>query len=106
VTSFPSRSRRGISLPAHPKDVDGAVLLGSRWQTAHGVSGPCLTLVPVTQAKMNPAVGVAVPKFWKFEVTGLYETGMFQYDNQSSSCRGDPAAVHRVGHAVSGIGVR
>ena len=34
------------------------------------------------QAKINPALGVAVPRFWKFEVTGLFDTGMFQYDNQ------------------------
>ena len=31
---------------------------------------------------MNPALGVAVPRFWRFEVTGLFDTGMFQYDNQ------------------------
>ena len=47
---------------------------------------------------MNPALGVAVPRFWQFEVTGLFDTGMFQYDNQFvvMSPRGG-AAVHRAG---------
>ena len=38
--------------------------------------------MPTRTPKMNAAIGVAVPRFWKFEVTGLFETGMFQYDNQ------------------------
>jgi len=64
-------------------------------------------LVPVTQAKMNPAVGVAVPKFWKFEVTGLFETGMFQYDNQFAVVsRATAQQFTGLGDAVSGIGVR
>ena len=47
---------------------------------------------------MNPALGVAVPRFWKFEVTGLFETGMFQYDNQFVVRQpGDGAALHRAG---------
>ena len=25
---------------------------------------------------------MAVPRYWKFEVTGLFDTGMFQYDDQ------------------------
>ena len=39
-------------------------------------------LIPPTAAKVNPALGVAVPRMWRFEVTGLFDTGMFQYDDQ------------------------
>jgi lipoprotein-releasing system permease protein len=69
--------------------------------------GDVVTLVPVTQAKVNPALGVAVPRFWKFEVTGLFDTGMFQYDNQFVVM--SLATAQRftgLGTAVSGIAVR
>ena len=47
---------------------------------------------------MNPALGVAVPRFWRFEVTGLFDTGMFQYDNQFVVVQhGGGPAVHRPG---------
>ena len=79
--------------------VDGGILLGSRLANRLSVyRGDVVTLVPVTQAKMNPALGVAVPRFWKFEVTGLFDTGMFQYDNQFVvHVPGDGAALHRAG---------
>src|SRR4030095_16605443 len=60
-----------------------------------------------TQAKINPALGVAVPKFWKFEVTGLFETGMFQYDNQFVVVKREVAQQFTgLGSAVSGLSVR
>ena len=66
-----------------------------------------MTLVPVTQAKVNPALGVAVPRFWKFEVTGLFDTGMFQYDNQFVVVSREVAQRFTgLGDAVSGIAVR
>ena len=63
--------------------------------------------MPVTQAKVNPALGVAVPRFWKFEVTGLFDTGMFQYDNQFVVMSREMAQRFTgLGNAVSGIAVR
>jgi lipoprotein-releasing system permease protein len=109
VTSFPQSIKKGdLSFRPTRKDVDGAVLLGSRLANRLTVyPGDVVTLVPVTQAKMNPAVGVAVPKFWKFEVTGLYETGMFQYDNQFVVVsRATAQQFTGLGDAVSGIAVR
>jgi lipoprotein-releasing system permease protein len=56
---------------------------------------------------VNPALGVAVPKFWKFEVTGLFDTGMFQYDNQFVVMSRKMAQQFTgLGDAVSGIAVR
>ena len=88
--------------------MDGAILLGTRLANRLTVYvGDVVTLVPVTQAKMNPALGVAVPKFWKFEVTGLFETGMFQYDNQFVVVSRSVAEQFTgLGDAVSGIAVR
>jgi len=51
--------------------------------------------------------GVAVPKYWHFEVTGLFDTGMFQYDNQFVVMSRETAQrFNGLGDAVSGIAVR
>ena len=105
----PRQSPRAIcrSRPRKP-GVDGGVLLGSRLASRLSVyPGDIVTLVPVTQAKINPALGVAVPRFWKFEVTGLFDTGMFQYDNQFVVMSREMAQRFTgLGEAVSGIAVR
>ena len=109
VTSLPSSMVRGdLSFKPNKPGVDGGILLGSRLANRLSVdSGDIVTLVPVTQAKMNPALGVAVPRFWKFEVTGLFDTGMFQYDNQFVVLSREMAQKFTgLGEAVSGIAVR
>ncbi|HEY8104571.1 MAG TPA: FtsX-like permease family protein [Gemmatimonadales bacterium] len=109
VTTFPQSIKKGdLSFRPTRSDVDGAVLLGTRLASRLTVyPGDVVTLVPVTQAKVNPALGVAVPKFWKFEVTGLFDTGMFQYDNQFVVVSREMAQKFTgLGDAVSGIAVR
>ena len=109
VTSLPSRSPRAIC-PSRPP---------SRAWTAASCSAPGWPpgsrSIPATsspwfrspQAKVNPALGVAVPRFWKFEVTGLFDTGMFQYDNQFVVMSREMAQRFTgLGDAVSGIAVR
>ena len=56
---------------------------------------------------MNAALGIAVPKLWQYEVTGIFNTGMFQYDNQFV-VMSLPAAQQftGMGSAVSGIEIR
>jgi lipoprotein-releasing system permease protein len=109
VTSLPQSIRQGdLSFRTTKQNVDGGILLGSRLATRLSVyPGDVVTLVPVTQAKVNPALGVAVPRFWRFEVSGLFDTGMFQYDNQFVVVRRDVAQKFTgLGDAVSGIAVR
>ncbi|HEX5385355.1 MAG TPA: ABC transporter permease [Gemmatimonadales bacterium] len=109
VTSFPQSITKGdLSFKPTRKDVDGALLLGARLASRLSVyPGDVVTLAPVTEAKINPALGVAVPKFWKFEVTGLFDTGMFQYDNQFVVMSRTMAQKFTgLGDAVSGIAVR
>ena len=109
VTSLPQSVTKGdLSFKTTKPGVDGGILLGARLASRLSVyPGDVVTLVPVTQAKVNPALGVAVPRFWKFEVTGLFDTGMFQYDNQFVVM---PLAIAQrftgLGTAVSGIAVR
>ena len=109
VTSLPQSIRQGdLSFRTTKPDVDGGILLGARLANRLSVyPGDVVTLVPVTQAKVNPALGVAVPRFWRFEVSGLFDTGMFQYDNQFVVVRRDVAQKFTgLGDAVSGIAVR
>jgi lipoprotein-releasing system permease protein len=109
VTSLPQSITKGdLSFKTSKPEVDGGVLLGSRLASRLSVyPGDIVTLVPVTQAKVNPALGVAVPRFWKFEVTGLFDTGMFQYDNQFVVMpRQIAQRFTGLGDAVSGIAVR
>ena len=109
VTSLPQSVVKGdLSFRTTKPGVDGAIVLGSRIASRLSVfPGDVVTLVPVTQAKVNPALGVAVPRFWKFEVTGLFTTGMFQYDNQFVVVSRETAQRFTgLGDAVSGIAVR
>jgi lipoprotein-releasing system permease protein len=109
VTSLPQSIQQGdLSFRTTKPDVDGGILLGVRLANRLSVyPGDVVTLVPVTQAKVNPALGVAVPRFWRFEVSGLFDTGMFQYDNQFVVVRRDVAQKFTgLGDAVSGIAVR
>jgi lipoprotein-releasing system permease protein len=109
VTSLPQSIRKGdLSFRTTKPNVDGGILLGVRLANRLSVyPGDVVTLVPVTEAKVNPALGVAVPRFWRFEVTGLFDTGMFQYDNQFVVVRRDVAQRFTgLGDAVSGIAVR
>jgi lipoprotein-releasing system permease protein len=109
VTSLPQSVLKGdLTFKTTKPGVDGGVVIGTRIAQRLSVyPGDIVTLVPVTQAKMNPALGVAVPRFWKFEVTGLFETGMFQYDNQFIVLDRETAQRFTgLGEAVSGIAVR
>jgi lipoprotein-releasing system permease protein len=109
VTSLPHAITKGnLSFRPTRDSVDGGLLLGTRLSSRLSVyPGDVVTLVAPSQAKVNPAVGVAVPRYWKFEVTGLFDTGMFQYDNQFVVMSRETAQKFAgLGDAVSGIAVR
>ncbi len=47
----------------------------------YGVDPNVVTLVAPAGAKFNPSLGAYVPKFHRYEVTGIFDTGMYEYDN-------------------------
>jgi lipoprotein-releasing system permease protein len=109
VTSLPQSIVGGdLSFQPARSGVDGAVLLGTRLASRLSVHpGDTVVMVAGTGVKVNPAIGVAVPKYWTFEVTGLFDTGMFQYDNQYVVMSRELAQRFTgLGDAVSGISVR
>lgn len=109
VTTLPQSLTRG-DLSFHPTrdDVDGGVILGARLAERMTVyPGDVVTLVPAKPAQVNRALGVGVPQYWQFEVTGTFETGMFLYDNQFVVMSREVAQRFTgLGDAVSGIQVR
>ncbi len=109
VTSLPRSITRGdLSFKATSGGVDGAIVLGHRLAGRLSVvPGDVVTLLSFSGAKVNPALGVAVPKYWRFEVTGLFDTGMFQYDNTFVVLSRLVAQKFTgLGDAVSGLQVR
>jgi lipoprotein-releasing system permease protein len=109
VTSLPQKIRTGdLSFRPRITDADGGILIGQRLADRVGVlPGDVVTLIPPKPPKVNAALGMAIPKLWQYEITGIFETGMFQYDNQFVVM--DIAEAQRftgLGDAVSGIEIR
>lgn len=109
VTSLPEAMISGdLSLETDREDVDGAVVLGERLAERLGViPGDEVTLVSPAGAKVNRALGATVPRYFVFEVTGLFDTGMFLYDNKFVVM--DLEVAQRfagLGDAVTGLAVR
>jgi len=109
VTSFPRSIFKGdLSFRTTKPGVNGGVLLGRRLANRLSVvPGDTVRLTSITDAKVNPATGYPMSKVWTFEVTGLFDTGMFQYDDQFVVMRREVAQRFAgLGDAVSGIAVR
>ncbi len=109
VTTLPQAITRGdLSFKTTRSEVDGGILLGSRLAERMTVyPGDVVTLVPAKPPPVNRALGVGVPRYWRFEVTGTFETGMFLYDNQFVVLALDVAQRFTgLGDAVSGLEVR
>lgn len=64
------------------KDVEGAVILGRRVaERLSAYPGDRVTVISPAGSKFNASIGSFMPKYWFLEVTGLFETGMYEYDN-------------------------
>lgn len=77
-------------------------LLANRFSASVGSK-----LVMITSTGLNAVTGVPVPRIINFEVTGIFETGMYEYDNQYVYMD-MPAAQDLAGldTAVTGLEVR
>lgn len=89
-------------------DVDGAIVLGRRVaERLSAFPGDRVTVVAPAGSKFNAALGAFIPKWWIFEVTGLFETGMYEYDNSYAVL---PRALAQqfagLRHAVTGLEIR
>jgi lipoprotein-releasing system permease protein len=83
VTSLPSHFVSGdLTFHTTRSDVDGGIVLGRRLaEKLSAFQGDKVTMASPAGSKFNSALGTLVPKYWNFEVSGYFETGMYEYDN-------------------------
>lgn len=89
-------------------DVEGGVLLGYRLaQRISAFPGEVVTFLAATSARPNRVTGTITPRYLPYEVVGLFDTGMYQYDDGFAvmSLAGAQAFAG-LGDAVTGITVR
>ena len=109
VTTLPGAITRGdLTFETTRDSVDGGVILGHRLAARlSAYPGDVIELVSSASAKVNPAVGTVVPRFWRFEVTGQFNSGMFQYDDQFIVMSLDLAQrFDDLGDAITGIAIK
>lgn len=109
VTALPEHFVRGdLRFTTTRDDVDGGIVLGRRIaERMSTFPGAKVTMISPGGSRFNASVGAFVPKFWEFEVTGYFETGMFEYDNAYVVL---PRALAQefagLGDAVTGLEIR
>src|SRR5207247_9846416 len=72
-----------------------------------GDQGDSVTLVAPAGARFNPSLGAYVPQFHRYEAPGIFDTGMFEYDNSYVAL--DRRAAQRfagLDTAVTGVELR
>ncbi len=110
VTSLPAAINSGqLTFTPKQDSLDGGIILGYRLaERMSTYVGDVVRLVAGNQAiKVNRALGVPTPRVYRFEVTGTFDTGMFQYDDGFAVLKLDVAQRFAgLDSAVSGIQVR
>ena len=109
VTGIASAFTSGdLRFETHQSDVDGGVVLGRRMaDRLSAFPGTVITVISPAGSSFNRAVGALVPRYWKFEVTGTFETGMYEYDNgYVVMSRATAQRFAALDSAVSGLEVR
>lgn len=109
VTSVRQHALRGNNFKFRASDgqIRGAVLGKLLAERMNAFPGDRITLLSAPGAELNPVTGTPVPHVTQLEVTGLFETGMYEYDNTYVFV---PLAVAQevagIGKSVTGIEVR
>jgi lipoprotein-releasing system permease protein len=87
---------------------DGVVIgnrLAGRLNVAVGIDS--IALATIGSAKLSASTGTFVPLIRKYPVTGIFETGMYEYDNSYVIMALDAAQdLAQLGSAVTGIEVK
>lgn len=109
VTSLPRYFTKGdLTFRTTQPGVEGGIAIGTRLSSKlSAYPGDVVTMVAPAGSQFNRSLGAFVPKYHRYEVTGLFETGMFDYDNSyvvmSRQAAQDFAGL---GSAVTGLEVR
>src|SRR3989454_4980925 len=83
VTSLPHYFTRGdLSFRTTQAGVEGGIAIGTRLATKlSAYPGDVITMVAPAGSQFNRSLGAFIPKYRRYEITGLFETGMYDYDN-------------------------
>jgi lipoprotein-releasing system permease protein len=109
VTSLARHFTKGdLSFRTTAPGVDGGIAIGVRLANKLTVyPGDVVTLVAPAGSQYNRSLGTVVPKYRRYQVTGLFETGMYDYDNSYVAMRRETAQEFAgLGTAVTGLEVR
>jgi lipoprotein-releasing system permease protein len=109
VTSLPRYFTKGdLTFRVTQPGVEGGVAIGSRLATKlSAYPGDIVTMVAPAGSQFNRSLGAFVPKYRRYEVTGVFETGMYDYDNSYVVMRRETAQEFAgLGNAVTGLEVR
>ncbi len=109
VTSLPRHFTKGdLSFRTTQPGVDGGIAIGVRLASKLTVyTGDIVTVVAPAGSKYNSSLGAFIPKVHRYEVTALFETGMYDYDNSYVVMRRETAQDFAgLDTAVTGLEVR
>ena len=88
-------------------EIRGAVIGKLLAQRLNVYAGDRITLLSAAGSKVSPVTGSVVPRVNQVEVTGLFETGMYEYDNQYVYVPLSLAQeIAGLGESVTGLEVR
>ncbi len=109
VTALPRHFLSGdLTFRVGREDVDGGIVLGRRLaERLSAFPGDMVTVISPAGSKFNAALGAVVPRYWQFEVTGHFDTGMYEYDNgYAVLARAVAQQFAGLDEAVTGLEVR
>jgi lipoprotein-releasing system permease protein len=108
VTTIRSHATSGDFRFASTDGQQRGVVLGKLLANRFGkYAGDSISLVSAGGAKVNPVTGTVIPRFERFEVTGIVSTGMYEYDNSYVFVALDKAqSLAGLGAGVTGIEVK
>jgi len=109
VTSLPHYFTKGdLAFRTTQPGVEGGIAIGTRLASKlSAYPGDIVTMVAPAGSQFNRSLGAFVPKYRRYEVTGLFETGMYDYDNSYVVMRRQAAQDFAgLGGAVTGLEVR
>jgi lipoprotein-releasing system permease protein len=109
VTSLPRHFTKGdLTFRTTQPGVEGGIAIGTRLANKMSAyPGDIVTMVAPVGSQFNRSLGAFVPKYRRYEVTGLFETGMYDYDNSYVvMSRPNAQEFAGLGGAVTGLEVR
>ena len=109
VTALPSQMVRGdLSFTTTRDDVDGGIVLGRRVADRFSAyPGSVVTLISPGGSRYNASLGAFIPRVLTYEVTGYFETGMYEFDNGYALLpEADAQRFAGLGDAVTGLEIR